>query len=349
MIVTYKYRVKDKSQRKALREQAWKVNQIWNAAVAFNRSCRNFYPSRFDLAGYLRHVRREFDVMSDTYDQILRQFTQSRDQHRRIPRFRKSGGSKRSLGWIPFHKRNVKINGATVTYQKRKYHFWKHRELPGPIKTGAFVEDATGRWFVVFTVEVPDREQAPDVSVGIDLGLKDMATLSDGYKIEACRIYRKWEDKLAVAQRAGNKKRVKAIHAKIKNIRKHFNHVESARIARTYRTVIVGNVSSSRLAKTKMAKSVLDAGWHQFKEFLAYKVSRHQGTFKVVNEAYSSQTCSNCGAMPDSRPKGIAGLGIRNWECSECGALHDRDVNAALNILRFGLERQPLAEESPCL
>ncbi|WP_419593063.1 zinc ribbon domain-containing protein, partial [Thiolapillus sp.] len=80
----------------------------------------------------------------------------------------------------------------------------------------------------------------------------------------------------------------------------------------------------------------LDAGWHQLKTQLKYKAIARSGVFEEVNEAYSTQVCSCCGAKPDSSPKGRTGLGIRHWICSECGAEHDRDINAAKNILAAG-------------
>jgi IS605 OrfB family transposase len=226
---------------------------------------------------------------------------------------------------------------------------WKHREIGSDFKTGCFVEDATGRWFATFTVEVPNLPKAPKKSVGIDLGLKTTATLSNGHKIEAKRFYRNLEPKLAIAQRSHNKKRVKAIHHKIANQRKHFLHVESNKITNKFRNIVVGDVSSTKLAKTRMAKSVFDAGWYMFKCMLKYKASRHQGTFIEVNEAWTTQTCSACGSCnSEQRPKGIADLGIREWKC-ECGVTHDRDVNASLNILALGLEHQPLVGGSPNL
>ena len=346
MILTYRYRVNDKKRLTQLRNASWRANQIWNFCVELQRRYPATWFSHFDLVNATKAIGKDVGVHSDTRNAVCKQFAQSRDTHKKVPKFRKSGGSKRSLGWIPFIQRAAKLNGDTLTYQKVKYRFRKHRDMPEKFKTGAFVEEATGKWFVVFTADADLLPQAHDSSVGIDLGLKDMATLSNGEKLEAKRIYRRYEENLAIAQRAGNKKRVKAIHAKIKNSRKHFNHVASCRIAKQHRTVIVGNVSSSKLAKTKMAKSVLDAGWYQFKTQLAYKVSRHQGEFKEVNEAFTTQTCSACGNLAPQRPKGIAGLRIREWECS-CGVIHDRDINAAKNILILGLESKPLDGESP--
>jgi IS605 OrfB family transposase len=213
-------------------------------------------------------------------------------------------------------------------------------------KGGAFVEDARGHWYVCFHVEVADLRASPAEYVGIDLGLKTLATLSTGEKISNPKAYRTLEEKLAVAQRANKKCRVKAIHAKIVNVRKDHMHKTTAKIASQYATIFVGDVSSSQLAKTRMAKSVLDAGWSTFKNALRYKASRHGGTFAEVGEKFTSQICSSCGMLPDSRPEGIADLGVREWRCSACGVIHDRDVNAARNILTLGLSAQPLAEGS---
>ena len=85
-----------------------------------------------------------------------------------------------------------------------------------------------------------------------------------------------------------------------------------------------------------MAKSVLDAGWGSLKTMLEYKCAHAGVVFEVVNEAYTTQACSGCGCISDSSPKGRAGLGIREWTCNECGDTHDRDVNAAMNILAVG-------------
>ncbi|MAC48101.1 MAG: transposase, partial [Oceanospirillum sp.] len=139
-----------------------------------------------------------------------------------------------------------------------------------------------------------------------------------------------------IAQRAGNKNRVKAIHAKIANRRKDALHKFSRSLVNRSGEIYVGNVKSSSLAKTKMAKSVLDAGWHMLKTMLEYKCDNAGIVFKEVNESYTTQTCSSCGCISVSSPRGRSGLRIREWTCSECGVTHDRDVNAARNILAVG-------------
>jgi putative transposase len=142
---------------------------------------------------------------------------------------------------------------------------------------------------------------------------------------------------LSKAQRARKKKRIKAIHAKISNRRKDFLHKLSSRLMDECGGIFVGNVNASGLAKTRMAKSVLDAGWSALRTMLAYKAMARRVWFEVIDEVFSTQTCSECGAL--GGPKGIAGLGIRDWACTEYGVHHDRDVNSAKLILALGCQR----------
>ena len=198
-------------------------------------------------------------------------------------------------------------------------------------------EDSRGRWYFNVTVELPEfiGPRLPVPAVGINLGLKDCATASNEQQLHG-RWYRGYELELAKAQRAKKKKRVKAIHAKIKNQRKDDMHQFSTTLVRENAAIFVGDVAAARLVKTKMAKSTLDAGWSSLKTMLEYKSHQAGIVFEVVNESYTTQTCSCCGVIPASSPKGRAGLGIREWVCSDCGAAHDRDVNAARNILAAG-------------
>lgn len=144
------------------------------------------------------------------------------------------------------------------------------------------------------------------------------------------------EEKLASAQRARKPGRVKAIHAKVANRRKDALHKFSRTLVNENAAIFVGNVNAPAMAKSRIGKSSLDAGWGMLKTMLEYKCNHAGVVFEVIDEKYTTQTCSNCGALPDSRPRGIAGLGIREWSCSECGDTHDRDINAARNILALG-------------
>jgi len=255
-------------------------------------------------------------------------------------------GSKRSLGWIPFKIRpGLRIHKNTVAYGGRRYHFWKSRKIEGTPKVGTFVQDARGRWYVIFKCSITDTLPSGRGIVGIDLGLASLATCSDGTTVPALRHYRRYEAALAVQSRAGNKRRVRAIHAKISNARRHHLHEWSTKIARGNHLIAVGNVNAAKLKRTRLAKSVSDVSWSMFRNQLRYKASRHGAVYIEVDERWTSQTCSACRTIPASSPKGMGALGIRSWGCSNCGAVHDRDRNAALNILRIGLECQPPAEE----
>lgn len=346
-VSTFKYRVKDRTSGKRLDAFAIQCNQVWNFLVATQRESQrrrvgglnNRGLSWVDLCKLCAGSSAELGLHSDTVALICRQFARSRDQHRKCPRFRASFGPRRALGWIPYIPRALKFEDNSVRYLKKRFRLWQHRPLEGKFLCGAFVQDARGRWYATFSCEVSNDLPTGGGEVGIDLGLKSIATLSDGRAIEAPRIYRKHEAALGKAQRAGNKKRARAISAKIANCRRHFLHVESARLARENKLIAIGNVNAAGLAKTRMAKSVLDAGWSSFRHMLEFKCARRRAVFVEVDERWSTQSCSACGVV--SGPKGRAGLSERRWIC-DCGVTHDRDVNSAINILvsgrNFGLQ-----------
>jgi IS605 OrfB family transposase len=335
MILVYRYRVK--SLTGLLNQQSRAVNFVWNYCNDRQKDALRFgrrWHSGFDLNKLTAGSSKELGLHSGTVNAVCEQYAKSRSQKKR-PYLRYRG--KKSLGWVPFKGRELKREGNAFRFAGNTFRVFHSRVLPeGKIKDGSnFSRDSRGNWFLNIVIDVACAAQVrqPVKGVGIDLGLKDFATLSTGKKIRAQRIYRDAEAALAVAQRAGKKKRVKAIHAQIANRRSDFQHKLSTRIVRAFDYIAVGNVNAAGLAKTSMAKSVLDAGWSSFRTQLAYKAVKHGAWFEEVSEAFSTQVCSNCGAFPDSRPKGIADLGIRNWICSDCGCVHDRDVNAAKNIL----------------
>lgn len=350
MFLTYKFRIKDATSRKRLERHARAVNFVWNYCCEVQRKAEDNWkagrvsrwPSHFDLTMLCTGISVELGISAETIGAVCKQFATSRSAAGGSPSFRASSGSRRALGWLPYRGRTVKVSAGKVIWYKQAFRFWQSRELDGPIKSGAFVQEAGGRWYVTFQCEIEGRRPTGVGAVGVDLGLKTLATCSNGEVVPALKFYRKYESALAVAQRAGNKRRAKAVHAKIANARRDQTHKATTKIARENSLIVVGNVSAAKLKKTRMAKSVSDAGWYAFRKQLEYKARRHQAVYIEVDERFTSQTCSDCGVI--GGPKGIAGLGVRRWVCC-CGASHDRDVNAAKNILRVGQERLPPAVE----
>lgn len=352
---TLQLRMKDKH-AKVLRQMAREVNQVWNhinavsAKAARAYSGKPTYLSGYDLqkltAGYSKCDG--VSIGSGTVQLVCVEYATRRKQFKKTKlRWRVSNrkSSKYSLGWVPFKVGHVKYKAGQLQFAGHLFSLWDSYGLAKyDLRSGSFSEDSRGRWYFNVAVEV-ESVPSPGVSaVGVDLGLKECAATSQGKKLEG-RWYRALEPKLASAQRAHKKKRVKALHAKIKNQRKDALHKLSTELVKANAAIFVGDVASSKLVKTKMAKSTLDAGWSALKTMLEYKSQSAGIVFMEVNEAYSTQTCSCCGSIPASSPKGRAGLGIREWTCSECSTVHDRDVNAAKNILARGLAR--LAEGTP--
>jgi putative transposase len=199
-------------------------------------------------------------------------------------------------------------------------------------RDGCFAQDACGDWWLCLPVRMAvEQKAAPREAVGIDLGLKDIAVTSEGERLEAGRWTQGFAGKLALAQRRGHKRQAKRLHRKAARCRADALHKFSRRMVDQYQNIVVGDVSSPKLAKTRLAKSVLDAGWGMLKAQLQYKGPAAGRGVQVVSEKYTSVTCSSCGAL--SGPRGVNGLIVRSWICRECGDSHDRDVNAARNIL----------------
>ena len=338
---TLKVRVRDRH-LPLLNSMARSVNFVWNFVNELSQRSikeRGVFLSAYDVQKYTNGAGKDLGLHSQTVQRIAVEYTTRRRQFKKARlNWRKSGGVRRSLGWIPINTAAAQWKNGQVYHNGHYFKVWDSYGLGQyTFRSGSFNEDARGRWYFNVVVDVQAQIPQGQDRIGIDLGLTDTATCSDGTKLEAGRFYRGLEEKLAIAQRARNKTQVKTIYAKIANRRKDALHKFSRKLVNRCGEIYVGNVSSLKLVKTTMAKSVLDAGWGQLKTMLDYKCAHAGIVFKEVNEAYTTQTCSCCGALPDSRPRGIAGLGIRKWTCSACGVRHsDRDINAAKNILAVG-------------
>lgn len=259
------------------------------------------------------------------------------------PRFRSRKDSRQAIR-LTRNGFSLRPNGNLYAAKIGELKVAWSRELPSEPSSVSIIKDAAGRYFASFVVQLDDAPLPPvDSEVGIDLGLTMFAVLSTGKTITSPKFFRRAERKLRKAQQAlsrkqrGSNNRAKAritvakAHAKVRDSRLDWAHKYSTQIIRENQAVYVEDLCVTGLARTRMAKSVHDAGWAIFTRLLEEKATRFGRTFAKVDRFFpSSQLCSECGAVD-----GKKALSIREWTC-RCGAVHDRDLNAARNILAAG-------------
>ena len=205
-----------------------------------------------------------------------------------------------------------------------------------------------GRWYVSFAVDVPDPGQLPATGavIGIDLGIKDFAVTSDGEKIPNPRGLARRERNLARYQRRmarcqkGSANRAKArakvarAHRKVRASRADFLHRASTRLVRDHDVIVIEDLAVKNMVRNRaLAKAISDCGWGAFRHMVEYKATRAGRHLIVIGRWYpSSKTCSSCGHL-----LAVLSLSTRTWQCPSCRTRHDRDINAAKNILAAGL------------
>jgi putative transposase len=325
-ITTYKFKLKNGARN--LDILASKVNFVWNYCnevgyQTFNRDRKCL--SGFDLNNLTSGTAKVLKLNSTTVQEVGEQVAKSKKRHKKI---KLNWRNKKSLGWVPFKAAPIKIKDNTIKFAGKVYKFHKSRELIGELRTGEFVQDSCGDWYICLVYKVDKQYKINNLSVGVDLGLSTIATTSDGQVFENPKLTNKYADELAMAQRTHNKKKVSRLHRKIKRKRLDNLHKISTELSSTYSTIVVGNL------KLKKSKQTNDASFRGLIPLLKYKANRLGGLVTEVNEAYSTKICSNC--LAETGPTGLQGLAVREWTCGRCGQSHHRDINAAINILRFG-------------
>jgi putative transposase len=256
----------------------------------------------------------------------------SRKDNRQAIRFTRSGFKVLNNGRL----RLPKIGNVEVRWS---------RNLPSAPSSVTVIKDAGGRYFASFVVRKAEDETLPpvDSEIGIDLGLTHFAVMSDGTKVTAPKFRRRAARKLKRLQQDlsrktnGSNNRKKAVvrlaraHARVADTRRDWQHKLSTAIIRDNQAVYVEDLCVVGLGRTRLAKSVHDAGWASFTAMLEYKGVRYGRTFARVDRFFpSTRMCSDCGRINDK-----LALNVRTWEC-RCGSIHDRDVNAAKNVKAAG-------------
>ena len=225
-----------------------------------------------------------------------------------------------------------------------------HREYSGQIKSATISQISSGKYYVSILVKTEHKELAhTNHNIGIDLGIKDLCITSDGKVYESLKIIKKYEKQLVKLQRQlshkgkrsknyyKTKKKIALCHEKIRNIRKDYLHKVSHEIISENQVIVSENLQIKNMVKNHhLAKAISDVSWYELTRQLEYKAKWNGRKYIKIDTFYaSSQLCSVCGYQnPDTKD-----LSVRTWICPNCGAEHDRDINAAKNILTEGLRQ----------
>ncbi len=261
----------------------------------------------------------------------------------RPPRFRSRKDTRQAIRFTANARFTVLPNGKLRLPKIGDVPVRWSRPLPSKPSSVTVIKDPAGRYFASFVIQTgPGTLPETEPVIGIDLGLHHFAVLSDGRKITAPRFLRRAENKLRRAQRTLSRKqkesknrdkarvKVARAHARVADARRDFCHKLSTALIRDNQAVAVEDLCVRGLARTRLAKSVHDAGWSAFEGMLEYKARLYGRAFHRIGRFEpTSQTCSACGVKDGPKP-----LYVREWQCPACNAWLDRDINAAVNVAK---------------
>ena len=369
MLKAYKYSIyPNKQQEEQLQKTFGCCRFVYNQTLAYRKELyenNKQSMSKIDCNNYVNQIlKKEYKWLKEVDKFALTNAIYNIDsayqkffkEHSGYPKFKSKRNHKKS------YSTNFTNGNIEVSFEKNKIKLPKlkwikakiHREFTGKIKSATISQIPSGKYFVSILVEtehIPMKEN--NNSVGIDLGIKNLLITSDGEKFDNIRTTKKYENKLTKEQRIlahkqkfsknYEKQRIKVarIYEKIHNTRIDHLHKISRHLISENQVIVSEDLAVSNMVKNhNLAKAISDCGWYELTRQLTYKAEWNGRTYiKIGRYVPSSQTCNICGYVN----KDIKDLSVREWICPQCGTVHDRDVNAAINILNEGMRMLEVA------
>ena len=351
--------------RAFLDQAAREVNQVWNFCNATtHKSWHGRYGgtrrwlSAFDLSPLLVGCGEVFDKIGiDVAQCVSAEHAVRRNQFKKCKlRWRKSGGSRKSPGWIPFKAPNLRFKvdkrtgkikvcflGKTIGLFNADHLLDQYRlakQGAGRLRAGSFSQDTVGDWYLNVVVDKVELQLAPvkgpNSSIGYDPGFRAAMTGSDGSVLDSGH-YRAQEPAIAQAQKTGHKKKAKRLNRKARRQRTDTRNKFCRSAVDDHARLWVGNLSARKMTRSGLrghGKSVHDAAFGAAYTTLEAMGRRAGRVVEKVNECNSTRRCSSCQAL--TGPSGLDACVVRQWTCSQCGVFHDRDVCSGENLRHTG-------------
>lgn len=369
MLKAYKYRIyPNKQQEEQINKTFGCCRFVYNQTLSYRKEVyetKKESMNKTSCNNYCNQVlKKEYEWLKEVDKFALTNTIYNMDsayqkffkEHTGYPKFKSKRNKKKS------YSTNFTNGNIEVSFEKNKIKLPKlkwikakvHRVFTGKIKSATISQIPSGKYFVSILVEtehIPMKQN--NNSVGIDLGIKDLLITSDGEKFDNIHTTKKYENKLTKEQRKlfhkvkgsknWNKQRIKVarIHEKIHNTRIDHLHKISHQLISENQVIVSEDLAISNMVKNhNLAKAISDCGWYELTRQLTYKAEWNGRTYiKIGRYVPSSQTCNVCGYVN----KDIKDLSVREWICPQCETVHDRDINAAINILNEGMRMLEVA------